>query len=51
MSMGRIIRCQKVGTISNDEKSKLAKEYGCEYTINYKNEDVFEKVWILLMKI
>ena len=33
-----------IGTVSNDEKSQLAKKYGCEYTINYKSEDVFEKV-------
>ena len=40
----RSLGAKMIGTISNDEKSKLAKEYGCEYTINYKNEDVFEKV-------
>ena len=33
-----------IGTVSNEEKSQLAKKYGCEYTINYKNENVFEKV-------
>ncbi len=33
-----------IGTVSNDEKSKLAKKNGCEYTINYKSEDVFKKV-------
>ena len=33
-----------IGTVSNEEKSQIAKKYGCEYTINYKNENVFEKV-------
>ena len=33
-----------IGTVSNEEKSHLAKKNGCEYTINYKNENVFEKV-------
>ena len=33
-----------IGTVSNEEKSQLAKKYGCEYTINYRNENVFEKV-------
>ncbi len=38
------IGAKMIGTVSNNEKSKLAKEYGCSYTINYKNEDVFKKV-------
>ncbi len=33
-----------IGTVSSKEKSKLAKNYGCEYTINYKKEDVYENV-------
>ena len=33
-----------IGTVSNEEKSQLAKKNGCEYIINYKNENVFEKV-------
>ena len=33
-----------IGTVSNEEKSQLAKKNGCEYTINYKKENVFEKV-------
>ena len=33
-----------IGTVSTKEKSKLAKNYGCEYTINYKKEDVYENV-------
>lgn len=38
------IGAKMIGTVSNNEKSKLAKEYGCSYTINYKHEDVFKKV-------
>ncbi len=33
-----------IGTVSTDEKENLAKKYGCEYTINYKHENVTEKV-------
>ncbi len=33
-----------IGTISTEEKANLVKENGCEYTINYKNEDVRTKV-------
>ena len=42
--MANSIGAKMIGTVGNHEKSKLAKEYGCSYTINYKNEDVFEKV-------
>ena len=38
------IGTKMIGTVSNQEKSDLAKKYGCEYIINYKDEDVFEKV-------
>ncbi len=33
-----------IGTVSNEEKSNLAKKMGCEFTINYKNENVYEEV-------
>ena len=33
-----------IGTVSTQEKAELAKEYGCEFTINYKEEKVSEKV-------
>ena len=38
------IGCKMIGTVSTLEKAKLAKEHGCEYTINYKEENVSEKV-------
>ena len=33
-----------IGTVSTEEKANLAKKNGCEYTINYKNDDVHQKV-------
>lgn len=38
------IGCKIIGTVSNEEKAILAKKNGCNYTINYKKENVFEKV-------
>jgi len=38
------IGCKVIGTVSNEEKSQLAKENGCEYIINYKTENVIERV-------
>ena len=33
-----------IGTVSSEKKSTLAKKNGCEFVINYKNENVYEKV-------
>ncbi len=38
------IGCKMIGTVSTDEKAKLAKKNGCSYVINYKKENVIEKV-------
>jgi NADPH2:quinone reductase len=38
------IGCRMIGTVSTKEKAELAKEHGCEFTINYKKENVSEKV-------
>ena len=38
------VGCNMIGTVSNDEKAELAKKNGCKYVINYKKEDVVEKV-------
>tara|TARA_B100002051_G_scaffold274600_1_gene316159 strand:- start:916 stop:1902 length:987 start_codon:yes stop_codon:yes gene_type:complete len=38
------IGAKMIGTVSTSEKSKLAKINGCEFTINYKNENVFDNV-------
>ena len=38
------IGCKVIGTVSSDKKAKIAKENGCTHTINYKNENVVEKV-------
>ena len=38
------IGCKMFGTVSTKEKAQLAKEYGCEFTINYNEENVSEKV-------
>ncbi len=33
-----------IGTVSTEEKANLAKTNGCEFTINYKLDNVYEKV-------
>ena len=38
------LNAKMIGTVSTEEKSKLAKSHGCEYTINYKTDDVYENV-------
>ena len=38
------VGCKIIGTVSTKEKAQLAKENGCEFTINYKEEKVSEKV-------
>ena len=38
------VGCRMIGTVSTNEKAELAKKYGCEFTINYKEEKVHEKV-------
>ena len=40
----RAIGCKLIGTVGSSEKSEIAKLNGCEYVINYKKEDVVEKV-------
>jgi NADPH2:quinone reductase len=38
------IGCKMIGTVSTDEKATLAKKNGCRHVINYKKENVVEKV-------
>ncbi len=38
------VGCKMIGTVSSDEKAQLAKHNGCEHTINYKTENVVERV-------
>ncbi len=38
------VGCKMIGTVSTKEKAALAKEHGCKFTINYKEEKVSEKV-------
>ena len=38
------IGAKMIGTVSTDEKSLLAKKNGCEYTINYRSQNVIEEV-------
>ena len=38
------IGARMIGTVSTTEKSELAKKNGCEFTINYKEENVYENV-------
>tara|TARA_B100000686_G_scaffold342726_1_gene422395 strand:+ start:191 stop:1174 length:984 start_codon:yes stop_codon:yes gene_type:complete len=40
----RSIGSRIIGTVSNEEKARIAKENGCNYIINYKKENVVEKI-------
>ena len=40
----KAIGCKMIGTVSTKEKEILAKENGCEYVINYKEQNLVEKV-------
>ena len=40
----RSVGCKMIGTVSTKEKATLAKEHGCEFIINYKEEKVSNKV-------
>lgn len=40
----RAIGVNMIGTVSNDDKAKLAKEAGCAHVINYKSENFVERV-------
>lgn len=33
-----------IGTVGSEEKAAIAREHGCEYTINYNTEDVAKRV-------
>tara|TARA_A100001037_G_scaffold295391_1_gene314446 strand:+ start:204 stop:1190 length:987 start_codon:yes stop_codon:yes gene_type:complete len=46
----RSVDAKMIGTVGTEEKSKLAKSNGCEYTINYKKDDVYENVLNLTNK-
>ena len=36
--------CKVIGTVGSDEKIKLAKKFGCDHTILYRNEDIVSRV-------
>ena len=38
------VGCKMIGTVGSDEKAQLAKDSGCEHIINYKTENVVERV-------
>ena len=38
------VGCKMIGTVSTKEKANLAKENGCEFIINYKKENISERV-------
>ena len=38
------VGAKMIGTVSTKEKAKLAIEHGCEFTINYKEENVSKRV-------
>ena len=45
----RSVGCRMIGTVSTKEKAELAIENGCEFTINYKEEKISEKVMEITM--
>ena len=38
------VGCHLIGTVGSDEKAELAKKNGCMYVVNYKKENVVEKI-------
>ena len=38
------VGCRMIGTVSNEKKADLALKNGCEFVINYKKENVLERV-------
>ena len=38
------IGAKMIGTVSTEEKANLVKKYGCEFPINYKKENLHEKI-------
>ena len=38
------VGCKMIGTVGSDEKILIAKNSGCEHVINYKTENVIERV-------
>ena len=38
------VGCKMIGTVGSDEKAQLAKASGCEHIINYRTENVVERV-------
>ena len=38
------VGCKMIGTVSTNEKAELAKANGCSFIINYKSENVVEKI-------
>lgn len=40
----RALGVTMIGTVGSDEKAALAREHGCAHTINYKTENIVERV-------
>src|SRR5690606_1848221 len=40
----RALGVTMIGTVSSDEKAKLAKQHGCKHVINYRKENFVERV-------
>ena len=38
------VGCKMIGTVGSDDKARLAKASGCEHIINYRTENVVERV-------
>lgn len=41
---GKILGATVIGTVSSEEKAELARANGCDYAINYREEDFVERV-------
>jgi len=44
VQMAKHYQAKVIGTVSSDEKKKIAYNLGCDYVINYKQENISEKV-------
>jgi NADPH2:quinone reductase len=44
VQMAKFYKAIVIGTVSSEEKAKIAKDLGCDYVINYKTEDIAKRV-------
>lgn len=44
VQLGKLYGAHVIGVVSTEEKAKIAREHGAEFVINYKTEDIAERV-------